>query len=64
VLTANIYPHGLYLDYLETYSVWIEEGDYVVAVLRRYSDKAVFTDIEEASGMLSRARRVIRRMIR
>ena len=64
VLTANIYPHGLYLDYLETYSVWIEEGDYVVAVLRRYSEKAVFTDIEEASGMLSRVRGVIRRMIR
>ncbi len=64
VLTANTYPHGLYLDCLERYSVWIEEGDYVMAVLRRHSDKAVFTDVEEESGFVARVRGVIRRMNR
>jgi trans-aconitate 2-methyltransferase len=34
VLLANAVPHGLYLHYLETYSIWIEENDYQVAVLK------------------------------
>jgi cyclopropane fatty-acyl-phospholipid synthase-like methyltransferase len=33
-LTANAHAHGLYLDYLQTYSIWVRDGDYVVAVLR------------------------------
>lgn len=45
VLTANAYPHGLYLDYLETYSIWVYERDYQVAVLRRRADATSFTEI-------------------
>jgi cyclopropane fatty-acyl-phospholipid synthase-like methyltransferase len=45
VLTANAYPHGLYLDFLETYSIWVHEGDYQVAVLRRRADATDFTEI-------------------
>lgn len=33
-LAADVYPHGLYLDYLQTYPVWVRDGDYVVARLR------------------------------
>lgn len=33
-LLANAYPHGLSLDFMQTYSIWIRDGDYVVAVLR------------------------------
>ena len=45
LLTANSYPHGLYLDYLETYSIWVIEGDYQIAVMRRRADAAQFTEI-------------------
>ena len=45
VLTANAYPHGLYLDFLETYSIWVQEGDYQVAVMRRRADSTHFTEI-------------------
>jgi trans-aconitate 2-methyltransferase len=33
-LLANAYPHGLALDFMQTYSIWIRDGDYTVAVLR------------------------------
>jgi cyclopropane fatty-acyl-phospholipid synthase-like methyltransferase len=69
VLTANAYPHGLYLDYLETYSIWVREGDYTVAVLRRKADASDWEElpwqrplrqkVREALG--SRARRLVRR---
>ena len=34
VLTANAYANGLYLERYERYSIWVREGDYVIAVLR------------------------------
>jgi trans-aconitate 2-methyltransferase len=43
VLLANAYPHGLHLDYLERYSIWVREGDYVVAVLRPGAGAGRFT---------------------
>jgi 2-polyprenyl-3-methyl-5-hydroxy-6-metoxy-1,4-benzoquinol methylase len=45
VLSSNTYPHGLYIDCLETYSIWMREGDYVVAVLRPLAGTGVFTDL-------------------
>ena len=33
-LLANTVPNGFYLHYLETYSIWIEENDYQVVVLK------------------------------
>lgn len=47
VLTANVYPSGLYLQCLETYSVWVREGDYVRAVLRRGADARTFSELPE-----------------
>jgi trans-aconitate 2-methyltransferase len=47
VLLANAYRHGLYLDYLERYSIWIREGDYVVAVLRPTSGVGEFTKLPQ-----------------
>jgi trans-aconitate 2-methyltransferase len=32
----NAYPHGLYIHYLETYSIWKVNNDYQVIVLRPY----------------------------
>ncbi len=42
-LLADAYRHGLYLDYYERYSIWIREGDYVVAVLRPAGGVGEFT---------------------
>ena len=33
-LLANIRPNGLYVHYLNTYSIWVPEGDYQVVVLK------------------------------
>lgn len=46
-LLADAYPHGLYLDLLKTYSIWIHEGDYVVAVFRSTTGVATFTAIPD-----------------
>jgi trans-aconitate 2-methyltransferase len=46
VLLSNAYPYGLYLDFLQTYSIWIREGDYVVAVLRPVRPEGTFTPLE------------------
>jgi trans-aconitate 2-methyltransferase len=61
-LTAAAYPHGLYLDFLRTYSVWIREGDYVVAVLRPGSSASTFTQIPaRRRSLLARVRDRLRR---
>jgi cyclopropane fatty-acyl-phospholipid synthase-like methyltransferase len=64
VLLQNVYPHGLYLDYLETYSIWIEEGDYVAVVLRPTSATGTYTTIPDPprsifSRVADRARRLV-----
>jgi trans-aconitate 2-methyltransferase len=56
VLTANAYPHGLYLDYLETYSIWVHESDYQVAVMRRRVDATHFTEIPWRSPLRQKLR--------
>jgi trans-aconitate 2-methyltransferase len=33
-LVGNIHPNDLYVHYLNTYSVWVPEGDYQVVVLK------------------------------
>jgi cyclopropane fatty-acyl-phospholipid synthase-like methyltransferase len=45
VLSSNTYPNGLYIDHLATYSIWIREGDYVVAVLRPLAGPGTFTEL-------------------
>lgn len=62
-LTANLYPNGLYLDYLETYSIWISEGDYQVAVVRREAAQPSFTHVPEPRSIARRIKGAIRRLI-
>lgn len=54
VLTSNVYPYGLYLDYYETYSIWHRGGDYVVAVLRSRAGLGEFPHLPEKSPSLMR----------
>lgn len=65
VLLANAYRHGLYLDYFERYSIWIREGDYVVAVLRPSAGVGEFTKLPQPrSSLRARAARLRRRLTR
>lgn len=38
-LTRCIYPHGLYLHFLSTYSIWLENGDYQAIVIKKVTEK-------------------------
>jgi len=67
VLLANAYRHGLHLDYYERYSIWVREGDYVVAVLRPASGVGEFTRLPQPqpsflARAMRRAKRVARRL--
>lgn len=67
VLLANAYRHGLYLSYYERYSIWIREGDYIVAVLRPGAGVGEFTRLPQPKPSLRsratrRAKRAVRRM--
>jgi cyclopropane fatty-acyl-phospholipid synthase-like methyltransferase len=62
-LTANVYPNGLYLDHLETYPIWISEGDCQVAVLRRKAAQASFTHVQQPRSITRRLKGAIRRLI-
>jgi len=45
VLSSNAYPHGLYISHLETYSIWMREGDYVAVALRPAGSPDAFTEL-------------------
>lgn len=62
VLLANVYAHGMYLDYFERYSIWVREGDYVVAALRPAAGIGNFTDLPGPRRTVSE--RVWRRAVR
>lgn len=65
VLTANAYRHGLHLDYYERYSIWVREGDYVVASLRPSAGVGEFTRLPPPRPTLrARAARLRRRLRR
>ena len=61
-LLANAYPHGLYLDFFQTYPIWIREGDYAVAVLRSTAGTGVFTELPP--GRRARLGAALRRLAR
>jgi 2-polyprenyl-3-methyl-5-hydroxy-6-metoxy-1,4-benzoquinol methylase len=64
-LAANVHASGLYLQHLETYSIWIEGGDYVVAVLRRANDQRSFREIQsEADSLPKRVLNRIRALVK
>lgn len=49
--------HGLHVRHLETYSLWVEEGDYVVALLRPERPDADFHDVPSPpTSLLERIR--------
>jgi trans-aconitate 2-methyltransferase len=67
LLMANAYRSGLYLAYYERYSIWLREGDYIVAVLRLSSGVGEFTRLPQpkpsiASRLAGRASRLGRRL--
>jgi SAM-dependent methyltransferase len=67
VLLANAYRHGLYLAYYERYSIWLREGDYIVAVLRPSTGVGEFTRLPQPGPSLAvraarRAKRAARRL--
>lgn len=59
-LLSNVYPHGLYLKSLRTYSLWVQEGDYVVVVLRSRRREMTFTRIPEPRTAVQRVVRFVR----
>ena len=61
-LLANAYPHGFYLDRFEKYSIWVQEGDYVCAVLRPSGGSGGFTHVSGRRGSV--AARIGRRLRR
>jgi len=61
-LLEHAYRHGLYLESLETYSIWVREGDYVAAVLRPRSGVGEFTELPpRGSSLADRVRARLRR---
>jgi trans-aconitate 2-methyltransferase len=65
LLLGNVYSNGLYLDSLETYSIWIQEGDYVSAVLRPNAAARTFTPLADPRRSLSqRVAGRVRRLLR
>lgn len=64
VLMRNVYEHGLYLDYFERYSIWIREGDYVVAVLRPAAGVGEFTKLPPPRPSLKARLAGLRRRLR
>lgn len=65
VLLATTYRHGLYLSYYERYSIWMREGDYVVAVLRPSAGVGEFTVLPQPRPSLrARVARLRRRLTR
>jgi trans-aconitate 2-methyltransferase len=62
-LLAGIGPNDLYVHYLQTYSIWVPEGDYQVVVLKPRSTNSEF-DVPRppfAHRLLARARRIFGR---
>lgn len=63
-LTAAAYPAGLTLEYLETYSIWVREGDYQVALFRPRPAEPAFHERLERPGAVTRIRARVRDLAR
>jgi 2-polyprenyl-3-methyl-5-hydroxy-6-metoxy-1,4-benzoquinol methylase len=61
VLLSNCRPAELYLAHLETYSLWVEEGDYVMAVLRLEGSPHTFTPVAPKGSFLTRVAQLMGR---
>jgi SAM-dependent methyltransferase len=63
-LTAAAYPAGLTLEYLETYSIWVREGDYQVALFRPRPAEPSFRERPDRPGAVTRIRARVRDLAR
>jgi cyclopropane fatty-acyl-phospholipid synthase-like methyltransferase len=62
-VATRAHEHGLHLVHLETYSIWVEEGDYVVALLRPARADVAFHDLPGPTpSLLDRIRGRLRRL--
>lgn len=63
-LMTNADARGLHLTYFETYSIWIEPGDYCVAVLRPRPETLHYAEAEAPPASLAtRLKGLARRLI-
>lgn len=56
VLLSNITPANLIVHFLETYSIWIKEGDYQQIVLKHHPKLVEFTHYKESTSLLSKVK--------
>lgn len=65
ILIKNTYPHGFYLHTLRTYSIWVDNGDYQIIVLKPQAPlaKREFTVIQPKVTFLDRVKHKVKRMI-
>ena len=63
-LLTNAHGAGLLLHHLETYSIWVAENDYQVAVLRPRREPMSFTLVPEGPSFASRIRARIRSIVK
>lgn len=61
-LLSNIQPNGLYIHYLNTYSLWVPECDYQVVVLRVRRDQE-FTIAGSAPSLRMRVAAAARKLL-
>lgn len=54
LLTNNIFDNGLYIHYLNTYSIWIDQCDYQVLVLKKLIKREYKLVIPEKLSLLKR----------
>ncbi len=63
-VAARAHEHHLHVAHLETYSIWVEEGDYVVALLRPVRPDAEFHDVATPDpSLFDRIRGRLRRLL-
>ncbi len=62
MLQASIQPNGLYIHYLNTYSIWVPECDYQVVVLKAVPDRG-FSLIEAPCSRSGRIAATVRRVL-
>jgi ubiquinone/menaquinone biosynthesis C-methylase UbiE len=53
-LIPNIYPNGFYISYLETYEVWVNNGDYQIIVLKKQENAINFSNIEQKVRLIDK----------
>ena len=61
-LAQNIYRHGLYIYYLETYSIWVLNNDYQVIVLKPVIKELEYPDIQYKLTLIQKMKFRLRKL--